>query len=117
MPSDATAPARYPSRKPWAGLGASTRATSSGTRATHPTTPVPNFGNESASRTPEKAARTSLRTGRPVEDLVRVEGGPYEDAGVDGAEPHSARLVPEPLEGVGRDVARDGCVAARGPQV
>src|SRR5687768_9326686 len=61
MPSDATAPVRYPSRKPWLVLVAPARATSSGTSAIQATRPWPNFGNDSASRMPDAVASDSAR--------------------------------------------------------
>src|SRR5207245_260992 len=111
MPSDASAPVRYPRRKPCPGLRASASAISSGVSATQATRPWPNFGNESARRTAERAARPSLRPGRTgrigdrrprrdeaVEDLLGVEGGAHEHAGVHGREAQRARLVAPALE-------------------
>src|SRR5205814_4308725 len=70
IPRDEMAPVTYPRRNPWAGLGASRRATISGASASQATAPCPNFGKERARRTPERAARPSLRACCPVEDLV-----------------------------------------------
>src|SRR5688500_11348546 len=61
MPSDDTAPVRYPSRNPWLAPRAPASATSSGARAIQATRPWPNFGNESASRIPDAIASPSAR--------------------------------------------------------
>ena len=89
-------------------------------RATQATIPCPNFGNERARRRPERAAsplygrdgatagEAARGRGGAVEDLLGVEGGPDEHAGVHGGETEGARFFRPALEVGGRHVARDG---------